>query len=98
MSEFYIIQQEDFKIQDEFTMIRLSANRYHEERIASLRPRASSPLSPEGHARWHLARRSRELPLRVQHVRKWPEAMTTVPAAIASGMNHTQLYKAQADN
>ena len=38
-----------------------------------------------------------ELPLRVQHVRKWPESMTQVPPQIAAGMNHAQLYKAQAD-
>ena len=38
-----------------------------------------------------------ELPLRVQHLRNWPVAMTSVPAAIANGMSAAQLYKASAD-
>ena len=38
-----------------------------------------------------------ELPLRVQHLRNWPDAMTAVPADVASGMNAAQLYKATGD-
>ena len=38
-----------------------------------------------------------ELPLRVQHLRNWPDEMTHVPAAVASTMNPAQLYKASAD-
>ena len=38
-----------------------------------------------------------ELPLRVQHLRNWPDAMTAVPQGIARNMNAAQLYKAQAE-
>ena len=38
-----------------------------------------------------------ELPLRVQHLRNWPAAMTTVPPDVAASMNAAQLYKATGD-
>ena len=38
-----------------------------------------------------------ELPLRVQHMRNWPEHMTTVPAEVEATLDAGQLYKAQAE-